>query len=36
MNEQMKSNLKKNGNIQYFCDSTYDYIPPHNKGMKLP
>ena len=30
----MKKNLVLEGNIQFFADTTYDVIPPQNKGMK--
>ena len=31
----MKKNLVLDGNIQFFADTTFDVIPPQNKGMKL-
>ena len=35
MNKKMKENINLEGNIQYFSDSTYKYIPSQNKGKKL-
>jgi len=31
----MKKNLNLEGNIQYFLDTTYKFIPPQSSGMKL-
>ena len=35
MNASMKDNIQLIDNIQYFGDTTFDVIPPQNKGMKL-
>ena len=35
MNEKMKKNIMLNDNIQYFGDTTYDCVPPQNRGIKL-
>ena len=31
----MKENIQLINNIQYFGDSSFDVIPPQNKGLKL-
>ena len=35
MNNNMKDNLTSNENTQFFADTTYNCVPPQNKGMKL-
>ena len=35
MNEEMKKNISLNDNIQYFGDTTYQCVPPQNRGLKL-
>ena len=35
MNENMKKNINLENNIQYFSDTTFDCVPPQNRGMKL-
>ena len=35
MNASMKENIQLINNIQYFGDSSFDVIPPQNKGLKL-
>lgn len=35
MNEKMNKNIMLNDNIQYFGDTTYDCVPPQNRGIKL-
>ena len=35
MNAKMKNNIMLNDNIQYFGDTTYDCVPPQNRGLKL-
>lgn len=35
MNESMKKNILDKDNIQFFCDTTYDTVPPQNSHMKL-
>ena len=35
MNSKMKKNLILKDNIQFFADTTYDCVPPHNCKMKL-
>lgn len=35
MNEKMKKNIMEKDNIQYFADTTYDAVLPHNSHMKL-
>ena len=35
MNDDLEKNIKDPNNNQYFCDTTYYTIPPHNKGSKI-